>query len=184
MDVSADYYATLAIVPEADASAIRRAYRDLMRRYHPDVNATAEAAAKAQAINEAYACLRDPDERAAYDRLRHAARTAEPMTPPPPRRSHASHWRHQHTYIVEDDLPVQPKKWKAASLGAATLLTVVTFALTSATPPPMPLPPEPVMVMTTGMAGPAVYGGCKARGAAPDAPCPNAPARTPEPTAR
>ena len=54
---SDDYYAILGVAPGAQFAVIQAAYRDLMRRFHPDVNASAEADARAKAINEAYACL-------------------------------------------------------------------------------------------------------------------------------
>ncbi len=52
----------------ADAEVISTVYRKLVRRYHPDVDPSAEAAHKMAELNEAYAVLRDPDRRAKYDR--------------------------------------------------------------------------------------------------------------------
>src|SRR5262245_47877627 len=63
-------YAALGVAPDADADAIKAAYRALARRIHPDVNAghTAASAAHLAEVNNAYATLSNADARAAYDR--------------------------------------------------------------------------------------------------------------------
>jgi hypothetical protein len=65
------HYDTLNVSPDAEIVVIEAAYRALMKRYHPDQGAAAAAAGgpSAAAINEAYAVLRDPAQRAAYDRV-------------------------------------------------------------------------------------------------------------------
>jgi curved DNA-binding protein CbpA len=70
--VAPDHYATLGLSPTSEDVVIRAAYRALIRRYHPDRNASTTAAARARAINAAYAVLSDPDSRAEYDELRAA----------------------------------------------------------------------------------------------------------------
>jgi hypothetical protein len=65
--VSRDHYAVLGVSPTSDDVVIRAAYRALMRRYHPDVDSSGEAAQRTQAINAAYAVLSHPDSRARYD---------------------------------------------------------------------------------------------------------------------
>jgi hypothetical protein len=65
--VSSDYYATLGVSPSAEDVVIHAAYRALIRHYHPDSNPDPEAHARAGAITAAYAVLRDPAKRAAYD---------------------------------------------------------------------------------------------------------------------
>lgn len=152
MEASGCYYTILGVDSSADDAAIRLAYRKLMRRYHPDINRAEEAAAQAQSINEAYACLRDPDERAAYDRQRAAPRpspkpnfTAGQWSPPrgpgwqPPRPK---------AYVVEIEPPTT--RVRAGILGLALLVTFITFALTSATPPRDPVPPAPVVMVGAG----------------------------------
>ena len=65
-----DYYKILGVERSADEKAIRKAYRDLARRYHPDVNPGDKAAeSKFKEINEAYEVLSDTDKRAKYDQL-------------------------------------------------------------------------------------------------------------------
>lgn len=64
-----DYYATLGVPRDADADAIKKAYRKLARQHHPDVAKEAGAEARFQEIGEAYATLKDPERRAAYDKL-------------------------------------------------------------------------------------------------------------------
>lgn len=64
-----DYYAALGIDRQADDDAVRKAYRKLARKYHPDVSQEADAETRMRDINEAYDVLRDKDKRAAYDSL-------------------------------------------------------------------------------------------------------------------
>jgi curved DNA-binding protein len=64
-----DYYATMGVKRDATAQEIRRAYQKLARKYHPDVSKEADAEAKFKAVGEAYAVLKDPEKRAAYDQL-------------------------------------------------------------------------------------------------------------------
>jgi molecular chaperone DnaJ len=71
--VPADYYQVLGVARDADDSTIKRAYRQLARKYHPDV-ATDKSAAEShfKEINEAYEVLSDAQKRANYDRFGHA----------------------------------------------------------------------------------------------------------------
>lgn len=64
-----DYYRTLGVARDADAAAIKQAYRQLARKYHPDVNKDAGAEEKFKEVNEAYEVLKDPAKRKAYDRF-------------------------------------------------------------------------------------------------------------------
>lgn len=69
-----DYYSALGVPKTAAEDEIRKAYRKLARKYHPDVSKEADAELRMRAVNEAYDVLRDKDKRAAYDAL--AARVA------------------------------------------------------------------------------------------------------------
>ncbi len=70
-----DYYTTLGVERTASEDQVRKAYRKLARKYHPDVSKEADAEARMRDLNEAYDVLRDQEKRAAYDAL--AARVAQ-----------------------------------------------------------------------------------------------------------
>ena len=63
-----DYYEILGVNKNADADQLKNAFRNLARKYHPDINKEPDAEEKFKEINEAYQVLSDPDKRAAYDR--------------------------------------------------------------------------------------------------------------------
>lgn len=73
-----DYYKTLGVKQDADASEVRAAYRRLARRLHPDVNRRPDAGERMSELNEAYAVLSDPERRATYDARRRRG-TGAPM---------------------------------------------------------------------------------------------------------
>lgn len=64
-----DYYQILGVPRGADTSDIKKAYRKLARKYHPDVNSASGAEEKFKEVNEAYEVLKDDDKRKAYDRF-------------------------------------------------------------------------------------------------------------------
>lgn len=69
-----DYYEVLGVPKDADDAAIKRAYRQLAKKYHPDMNpGDKEAEAKFKEASEAYAVLSDADKRRQYDQFGHAA---------------------------------------------------------------------------------------------------------------
>jgi curved DNA-binding protein len=72
-----DYYATLGVGRDADADTIKKAYRKLARRYHPDVSKEPDAEARFKEINEAYEVLGNPEKRRAYDGLGSGFRDGE-----------------------------------------------------------------------------------------------------------
>jgi len=78
-----DYYAVLGVSPESDSAAIKKAYRSLVQRYHPDrIRATddvSNASERMIEINEAFAVLGDIKRRAELDRARAAAEKAPPV---------------------------------------------------------------------------------------------------------
>ena len=69
-----DYYEVLGVEKNADDAAIKKAYRVLAKKYHPDMNpGDAEAEKKFKEASEAYAILSDPEKRRQYDQFGHAA---------------------------------------------------------------------------------------------------------------
>ena len=69
-----DYYEVLGVDKNADDAAIKKAYRQLAKKYHPDMNpGDKEAEAKFKEASEAYAVLSDPEKRRQYDQFGHAA---------------------------------------------------------------------------------------------------------------
>ena len=69
-----DYYEVLGVDKNADESTIKKAYRALAKKYHPDMNpGDAEAEKKFKEASEAYAILSDPDKKRQYDQFGHAA---------------------------------------------------------------------------------------------------------------
>lgn len=74
MENKRDYYEVLGVSKEADSSAIKKAYRKLAKKYHPDMNpGDKEAEAKFKEATEAYTVLSDPEKRRTYDQYGHAA---------------------------------------------------------------------------------------------------------------
>ncbi len=78
-----DYYEILGVKRDASANEIKSAYRKLARKYHPDVNKTAEAETKFKDINEAYEVLGDDAKRKRYDSLGSNWQGGAEYTPPP-----------------------------------------------------------------------------------------------------
>jgi curved DNA-binding protein len=83
-----DYYAALGVPVDADLAQIKKAYRKLARLHHPDVSKAAGAEERFKEAAEAYATLKDPVKRAAYDELGRRPAGEEFSTPP--------QWRHDH----------------------------------------------------------------------------------------
>ena len=74
MSAEIDFYELLEVERTADDKALKSAYRKLAMKFHPDKKpGCSDSEARFKQINEAYACLSDPQKRAAYDRFGHAA---------------------------------------------------------------------------------------------------------------
>ncbi len=78
-----DYYKTLGVERDATQDDIKKAYRQLARKFHPDINKETGAEAKFKEVGEAYEALGDPEKRAAYDQLGKDWKSGQEFRPPP-----------------------------------------------------------------------------------------------------
>jgi hypothetical protein len=127
------YYALFGLHPSASSLEIRRAYRELSKRYHPDTTdlPTATATAKFQQLNEAYATLSNPERRAVYDLKISYSRLNVIQAPPnlntpvsQPRRTYTSS-----AYLDPTDRPLSPGEIFALFILGLTFLGCILLAI-------------------------------------------------------
>src|SRR5690606_13217762 len=78
-----DYYKIMGVSRDASQEDIKRAYRRLARKYHPDVSKEADAEERFKQVGEAYEVLGDPEKRTAYDSLGQDWQAGQQFRPPP-----------------------------------------------------------------------------------------------------
>lgn len=78
-----DYYKVLGVAPTASDDEIKKAFRRLARKHHPDINKAPDAPARMQELNEANEVLRDKEKRAAYDSVGQGVQGGQAFEPPP-----------------------------------------------------------------------------------------------------
>ncbi len=78
-----DYYKILGVSRDVSQDELKKAYRKLARKYHPDVSKEADAETKFKEVGEAYEALKDPEKRAQYDQFGHNFQHGQSFNPPP-----------------------------------------------------------------------------------------------------
>jgi curved DNA-binding protein len=86
-----DYYKVLGVDRNASKDDIKRAYRRLARKYHPDVSKEADAETRFKEMKEAYEVLKDPEKRSAYDQFGANWKAGQDFQPPP-------NWQREHSF--------------------------------------------------------------------------------------
>jgi curved DNA-binding protein len=86
-----DYYTILGVARDASPADVKRAYRRLARKFHPDVSKEADAEVRFKEMKEAYEVLKDPEKRAAYDQFGANWKAGQDFQPPP-------NWQREHAF--------------------------------------------------------------------------------------
>lgn len=97
-----DYYKVLGVARDASPDDIKKAYRKLARKYHPDVSKEPDAESRFKEVAEAYEALSDPEKRAAYDRLGSDWRTGQDFQPPPGWQARGAGQTRAHEFTASD----------------------------------------------------------------------------------
>ena len=126
------YYALLGLYPSTSAVEIRRAYRELSKRYHPDTTdlPPAIATAKFQQLNEAYATLSNPERRLNYDLKIGYSRLSVIQAPPDLNRpASRSNWQSSSAYLDPTDRPLSAGEIFALFILGLTLVGCLLLAI-------------------------------------------------------
>lgn len=86
-----DYYKILGVARDASKDDVKRAWRKLARKYHPDVSKEEDAEVRFKEMREAYEVLKDPEKRAAYDKFGANWKAGQDFQPPPG-------WQREHAF--------------------------------------------------------------------------------------
>jgi curved DNA-binding protein CbpA len=126
------YYDLLSLHPSASPQEIRRAYRELSKRYHPDTTTlpTAVATEKFQQLNEAYATLSSPERRLSYDlKIRYSRTTVIQPRLDLDRPASASRQRRPAPYLDPTDRPLSPGELFALLMIGLSFVLCVGLAI-------------------------------------------------------
>lgn len=122
-----DYYEVLGVSPTSDEVVIKAAHKAMMLKYHPDTNRSGDAEDRAKAINEAYAVLRDPNERRRYDERRARSKSASNAPHPPESDTREQQQAKSQSNPAPPPPAKAPKSRKDFIVGAATVIGCVLY---------------------------------------------------------
>ncbi|EAW37085.1 DnaJ protein [Lyngbya sp. PCC 8106] len=126
------HYGLLGLHPSASSIEIRRAYRELSKRYHPDTTELSKtvATAKFQHLNEAYATLSNPERRQAYDlKIRYSRYNVIQASHPLENSRGSSCHSSSSAYLDPTDRPLSPGELFAVLMMALSLIACLILAI-------------------------------------------------------